>query len=377
MNDYHHDSAARDQPFAELPRRQILIGDARAQLQRLPAGSVDCVVTSPPYFGLRDYGHPDQLGSEPDISAWVKNLVAVAAELRRVLRPDGTVWLNVGDGYSRHPREGAMKKSLLLGPQRLALALQDDGWIVRNYIIWAKRNPMPASTTDRLTCGHETVLLLTKQPHYYFDLDAIRVPAITTVTPAKDPAAARPHYPPEAAVPHRGRVPRVDLNRGLAGLKAAGQQAHPLGRNPGDVWQFATASYRGAHFAVFPTDLALRPVLAGTPERRCTSCALPWRHALQRHGNRLLAVGPLQPACDCGAPWRPGVVLDPFMGTGTVAEATGRDWLGIELNPTYGALAWSRITAARGQPDHTAETPPDDRDDGPPPQPDKNMSKEA
>ena len=137
MSDHHvnHQDNHVGESFTELPRRQILIGDAHAQLQRLPDDSVDCVVTSPPYFGLRDYGHPEQLGSEPDIDGWVKNLVAVAAELRRVLRPDGTVWLNVGDGYSRHPREGAVKKGLLLGPQRLALALQADGWIVRNYII--------------------------------------------------------------------------------------------------------------------------------------------------------------------------------------------------------------------------------------------------
>ncbi|MEQ3551777.1 site-specific DNA-methyltransferase [Pseudonocardia nematodicida] len=354
MNDHQH-----DQPFTELPRRQILIGDARSQLQRLPGDSIDCVVTSPPYFGLRDYGHPEQLGSEPDIQAWVKNLVAVAGELRRVLRPDGTVWLNVGDGFSRHPREGTTKKGLLLGPQRLALALQDDGWLVRNYIIWAKRNPMPSSMTDRLTCGHETVLLLTKRPHYYFDLDAIRVPATTSaVPPNRASTAARPHYPPMDAVPHHGRSPRVDLNRGLASLKAAGLQHHPLGRNPGDVWQFSTASYRGAHFAVFPADLARRPVLAGTPERRCTSCATPWRRAPQRRGTRLLAVGPLRPVCTCRSPWQPGVVLDPFMGTGTVAtvaEAADRDWLGIELNPTYGALAWSRIAAARGQPRNGAD----------------------
>lgn len=332
----------------ELPRRQMLIGDALERLRELPDGQIDCVVTSPPYFALRDYGQPGQLGSEPTIDDWAAALVGVAAELRRALRPTGSVWLNIGDGYSRHAREGAPKKSLLLGPQRLAIALQQDGWLVRNQIIWAKRNPMPSSVRDRLSCTHETVLLLTAQRDYFFDLDAIRDEPRTPPRPAGATSSAV--YPPPSAVPYVASSPRVDLNQGLAALKASGQESHPLGRNPGDVWHLSTASYRGAHFATFPAQLIRRPILATCPERLCGACQRPWRRAPQRKGDRLLAIGPLRADCDCASGWRPGVVLDPFMGAGTVAlvaEELGRDWIGIELNPAYAQLADRRLAAAR------------------------------
>jgi site-specific DNA-methyltransferase (adenine-specific) len=335
----------------DLPRRQFLQGDAAKQLRTLPEASIDCVITSPPYWAQRDYGMAGQIGAEPSVQGWVTELVGVAAELRRVLKPTGALWLNVGDGYSRHAGEGARRKSLLLGPQRLAVALQEDGWLVRNHVIWAKRNPMPHSVTDRLSCSHETMLLLTTQPSYYFDLDAIRVPATTALHSGR--SSGRAVYPPPTAVPHVQGSPRVDLNRGLAGLKAAGQESHPLGKNPGDVWQLSTATYRGAHFAVFPPELVRRPLLATCPERLCTACDAPWRRARQRIYGRLLAVGALRPGCGCNANWRPGVVLDPFMGTGTVAlvaERERRDWLGIELNPTYIQLAETRLNHARAQP---------------------------
>lgn len=336
-----------DSAAPELPRRQILVGDAIKQLRGLPEESVDCVITSPPYFALRDYGQAGQLGAEASVQAWVAGLVDVAAELRRVLKPTGAIWLNVGDSYSRNEREGAPKKSLLLGPQRLAIALAEDGWLVRNYVIWAKRNPMPSSVGDRLSCGHETVLLLTRERRYYFDLDAIRVPALTEPRGGR---SARTAYPPPDAVPYVARSPRVDLNYGLAGLKASGQDSHPLGKNPGDVWSLSTAAYRGAHFAVFPPDLVRTPLLATCPERLCRACGQPWQRARQRRDGRLLAVGPLQPGCGCRAGWTPGVVLDPFLGSGTtavVAEQLQRDWLGVELNPAYAALAETRLAAAR------------------------------
>ena len=331
-------------PIDKLPRRQFLIGDALTRLHELPGGQVDCVVTSPPYFALRDYGHADQLGHEASVHDWVTSLVTVAAELRRVIRPTGAVWLNIGDGYSRHEREGTPKKGLLLGPQRLAIALQQDGWLIRNQIVWAKRNPMPSSVRDRLSCTHETILLLTAQRQYYFDLDAIReVPR----TPARSSrSASGEHYPPRDAVPTLSGAPRVDLNKGLAALKASGQESHPLGRNPGDVWGISTASYRGAHFATFPPQLIRRPILATCPERLCASCGQPWQRAPQRRDGRLLATGPLRAACSCASDWRPGVVLDPFMGAGTVAlvaEELERDWLGIELNPVYVELAKQRL----------------------------------
>lgn len=330
-----------------LPRRQILVGDARQRLTQLPDASVDCVITSPPYFGLRDYAADGQLGAEAHIDAWVAQLVDVCREVARVLTPTGSLWLNLGDGYSRHVREGAAKKSLLLGPERLALALTEEDWLLRNKVIWAKANPMPASVTDRLSCAHEVVYFLTRSRRYHFDLHAIRVPATTPVGRSRSGSAV---YPPPEAVPHNGRVPRVDLNRGLARLKASGREHHPLGKNPGDVWALPTAGYRGAHFATFPAELVRRPLLATCPEQVCDSCGSPWQRSLQRRHGRLLATGPPRAVCGCRAPGRPGVVLDPFLGSGTVAlvaEQHGRDWVGIELNPAYAVLAEQRLQKQR------------------------------
>lgn len=337
-----------------MPRNQILVGDVHTRLAELPDASVNCVITSPPYWAQRDYGHDGQIGAEPTVNGWVANLAAVCAELARVLRPDGALFLNVGDGYSRHPREGAERKSLLLGPERLALRLTQSGWLLRNKVIWTKRNPMPSSVADRLTTTHEFVYFLTRSPDYWFDLDAIREPATTaTLHPQPSPRQHRSaHYPPRAAVPnlHGGRAPRVDLNQGLVDLKAAGRDSHPLGKNPGDNWIIATASYRGAHFATFPLELVRRPLLATCPERVCVNCGQSWQRAPQVIDGRALATGPLRPVCRCRADWRPGVVLDPFMGSGTVAlaaENQGRDWVGIELNPAYAALAERRLAENR------------------------------
>ncbi|MGB3362910.1 MAG: site-specific DNA-methyltransferase [Rhodococcus qingshengii] len=325
-----------------MQRNRIIVGDVRDWLATLEPSSIDTVVTSPPYVGLREYGHPDQMGLEPNVDEWVTQLQVVARGLRRVLRPHGTVWLNVGDSYAAHPREGAAKKSLLLGPQKLTLALAADGWIVRNVIVWAKQNPMPSSVSDRLSNTYEIVLLLARSPRYFFDLDAIRVPAATTKSSPTRRASSG--YPPTSAVP----VDRqVDKNKGLDAMKRRGLSAHPLGKSPGDVWELPTANYRGAHFATFPAALAERAILAGCPERVCTTCEVPWRRDLIDNGGRNLRTGPLKPHCDCaGQPWCPGIVLDPFMGSGTTAisaERHRRDWLGIELNPDYAKQAHRRI----------------------------------
>jgi site-specific DNA-methyltransferase (adenine-specific) len=156
-----------------LPRSRLLIGDVRTKLAELPDDSVDCVITSPPYFALRDYGQAGQLGLEASVDGWVQNLLTVTDEIRRVVKPSGSLWLNVADSYSHHPREGAAKKSLLLGPQRLALAMVGRGWLLRNQVVWAKTNPMPSNVTDRLSCTHETIYFFAKSPHYFFDLNAI------------------------------------------------------------------------------------------------------------------------------------------------------------------------------------------------------------
>lgn len=320
---------------------RILVGDARETLANLPDGFVDCIVTSPPYYRLRDYQHAGQLGLEAHVDKWVEGLQLVLREAQRVLVPSGSVWLNLGDSYSTGS-DGAPGKSLLLGPERLALALSRDGWIIRNKIIWAKRNPMPNPTRDRFSCAWEVIYLLVQQRNYFFDLDAIRIPHTTRRTGAKATGSAW-------SVPPSWRVSSAN-HSGLASLNAAGRVGHPLGKNPGDVWSLSTASYRGAHHAVFPIALAERPIKAGCPERRCRRCRLPWKRETLRRLGHLAVRGELQPTCACGSGWEPGVVLDPFIGSGTTAiaaEQLGRDWLGIELNPVFTELALTRIADAR------------------------------
>lgn len=330
---------------------RILVGDVRQRLRELPDESVDCVITSPPYWALRDYGHPGQIGAEATVEDWADQIAAVCAELARVLVPTGSLFLNLGDSYSRHRREGAPKKGLLLAPQRVALRLTQSGWLLRNQVVWAKPNAMPSSIADRFTPTHEFVYFFTRQPSYYFHLNAVRETARTRNTTPN--GKRRRNYPPRDAVPALGggTAPRVDLNQGLASLKAAGQSSHPLGKNPGDVWQTPTASYRGAHFATFPLELVRRPLLATCPERVCTACGAPWQHATQVLGGRKLATGPLRAACS-HTDWRAGRVLDPFMGAGTVAlaaETYGRDWTGIEINEAYARLAEQRLAENRAK----------------------------
>jgi len=321
-----------------LPRNAILRGDAAEVLAGLLAESVDCVVTSPPYFGLRDYGVRGQLGREAHVDAWVAELRTVCRGLNRVLKPTGSLWLNLGDAYSRRWRAGAPAKSLLAGPERLLLALLADGWTVRNKVVWAKRNPLPQSAADRLSPTYEVVYLLTKQPRYYFDLDAIRVPHRSADRAGRQAS--------ESGCRYQGG------NGGLAALKTSGRVGNPRGKNPGDVWTIATPADRLGHQATFPELLVERPILATCPERICVQCDRPWRRPVRilkvhtaEGARHVRKVGELQ-RCDCFAPARPGVVLDPFFGTGTVgkvAERLGRDWLGIELNPAYAALAERRL----------------------------------
>lgn len=326
-------------------RNQILLGDALARLRELPDGTVDSVVTSPPYFRLRNYGHAGQLGLEQHVDQWVEELQDLLHEVARVLVPTGTVWLNLGDSYSTHTREGAGRKSLLLAPERLGLALIRDGWIIRNKVIWAKTNTIPTSVRDRLATKHEVIFILARQPKYYFDLDSMR-----------EPHTGRPPKP--RVIQHQGRRPdwlgpNSDGDRGLDALHAAGIPGHPLGKNPGDVWSLAVSSYRGAHFATYPVTLAERMVLAGTPEQRCSQCRTAYERPLRRLGAFAIRQA-LKAQCDCQAPGEPGLVLDPFIGSGTTAiaaENLGRDWLGIELNPAYIALAERRIQTARDKRD--------------------------
>jgi site-specific DNA-methyltransferase (adenine-specific) len=300
----------------------IRIGDALEQLRRLPDGSVNCVITSPPWFGHRDYGVAGQIGREATVEQWVERMRPIMAEIYRILRDDGSAWIDLGDSYARDRRTGVPAKSLHLAPERFALAMVADSWTIRSRLIWHKSNPMPDSVTDRLSNTYDIVWHLVKRPKYFYDLDSIRV---------------------------------VHASSGL------------LSKNPGDLWSIPIAHFRGAHFATFNPKVVERPLLATCPLRVCLMCDQPWR----REPGRIVTIGkrgpagqdrlvrryatswrtlrqpgPLVPDCDCDAPTRPGIVLDPFFGTGTVgvvAERHGRSWVGIELSEAYAELAWQRL----------------------------------
>lgn len=268
---------------------EILVGDAVTRLRELSDGSVRTCVTSPPYWGLRDYGNEGQLGLEPTPQEFVENLCQVFDEVRRVLADDGSLWVNLGDTYA--------EKSLAGIPWRFAFAMQDRGWYLRQDIIWAKPNPMPESVTDRCTKSHEYVFLLTKNPTYYFDHEAIKEPAIH----ANDRRNGKGRHT------YTGK--RAE-NNGLV------QQSFVTvndTRNKRSVWTVTTKGYKEAHFAVYPTELIEPCVKAGS------------------------AIG--------------DTVLDPFSGSGTTGEVAlklGRNYVGCELNPDYAKLSEKRITEALG-----------------------------
>ena len=302
----------------------VLVGDCIAGMKTLDAGSVHTCITSPPYFGLRDYSHEGQIGLEDTPEAYVTRLVEVFREVRRVLRNDGTLWLNLGDSYNAHPgqrkttdKAGAkqstnvgspaapsrhvedLKPKDLIGiPWRVAFALQADGWYLRQDIIWHKPNPMPESVKDRCTKAHEYVFLFSKSPrYYYFDSEAIK-------EPAAESSIARLSQPTLATQAGSARVP----GKTNGNMKAVGGAM----RNRRSVWTVTTKPYKGAHFATFPPDLIEPCVLAGAP------------------------VG--------------GVVLDPFGGSGTTAGVAlkhGRNAILCELNPDYDALIDARVDSIR------------------------------
>jgi len=331
-------------------RNRVLVGDAVEQLCRLPDASVDMVLTSPPYFRLRDYQIDGQLGLETNVDQWVSGLRAVAREVARVLVPTGSFWLDLADTYSTHPSQGAGRKSLVLGPERLALALITDSWVLRNKIVWQKSNPVPTSVRDRLNCTWDAVYVLTRQPRYFFDLDAVRVPY---TSPRRPPVAGRTKpvereswQGPNSA---RGHWQSIGAANGAVG--------NPLGKNPGDVWRIAGSNYRGGHHATFPVALPERAILAGCPEARCVACRLPWKRRTIRALGGTAVRAALGPTCDCSASSEPGLVVDPFFGAGTTAiaaERLGRDWLGIELNPDFAELATRRIQDTRAGPSKPA-----------------------
>lgn len=310
--------------------RQLLIGDALDQLKGLPTDCVDVVVTSPPYFQLRDYQVVGQIGLEDTPQQWVDRLAAIGSEIARVLVPHGTWWLNLGDSYSTGGKVGIAAKSLVLAPERLLLALSEAGWIVRNKVVWAKTNPLPTSARDRLACTWEPVYLLSRQRHYYFNLDAIRQPHRTRPNASSRQPEPRPKKPDWTG-------PLSGDQHGLNVLKARGVVGHPLGKNPGDVWPIASSRFPSAGIAVLPPQLVERILLATCPREVCAGCDRP------------STMVPFGRACDCSAATRPGRVLDPFLGAGTtavVAERMGLDWIGIELNPAMADVTNSRLSDA-------------------------------
>jgi DNA modification methylase len=322
------------------PRNTVIEGDALDLLPRLAPASVDCVITSPPYFRARHYGDSGrELGQEQHVDEWVERLVALSRELARVLVPTGSFWLNVGDLYSRHARLGAPRKSLLLAPERLVRALLADGWLIRNRVAWVKTTPLPSPVADRLTNGWEYVWHLVSQPGYFYDLDAIRVPLKTTARPRSR------RVTPAATL---GEL--AGAREGLIRLAREGRSGHPLGRNPTDVWRLPPGRHVEGHHATFPETLVRRPILATAPSHVCLECERPWRRSTRRV---TYLAGKPQPRplvpCGCDVPVRPGLVLDPFAGSGTtlkVARELGRDALGIELEPEFAALARRRAALA-------------------------------
>lgn len=278
-------------PYFEDDFVAIHHGDAWALAPMLEPQSVHTIVTSPPYWGLRDYGEPGQFGLESTPEEYVSLLVNLFALLRPALRDDGTVWLNLGDSFagSGGVTNGPRRKDLVGIPWRVAFALQADGWYLRSDIIWHKSNPMPESVTDRPTKAHEYIFLLSKQPHYYYDAEAIKEPAISG-----DPR--KPYSPGQ--VDRRGNG--HDRGGGTMRASVAQDSAVKDWRNKRDVWTVPTRPFSQAHFAVFPPDVIKPCILAGCPEG--------------------------------------GTVLDPFLGSGTtaaVARSLGRKAIGFELNASY------------------------------------------
>ena len=318
----------------------ILNGDATEELKRLPADSVNTCITSPPYYNLRDYGEKGQIGMEPTPEEYIQNLVLVFKEVWRVLRDDGTLWVNIGDSYAtssgRQPPKntrnsaghtekrcpkGYKCKDVIGIPWMLAFALRADGWYLRQDIIWAKTNPMPESVRDRCTKSHEYIFLLSKRRNYYFDAAAISEPIAGSSTkrymqnlenqrgstrqPEKENGAMK------AVLPRFGGEKYGTSEEGEHRTKSGKVYIPTLRRNKRDVWSVCTGGFRGAHFAVFPEKLIEPCILAGSP--------------------------------------RGGMVLDPFMGSGTTGAAAkrlGRNFIGIEINPDYCDIARSRIADA-------------------------------
>lgn len=322
---------------------RVICGDALEQLRTLETESVHTCVTSPPYYNLRDYGVAGQIGMEATPEEYIDKLVDVFREVRRILRKDGTLWVNIGDSYAtrsgpqpptntrnahghtrKEPPSGCKCKDLIGIPWMLAFALRADGWYLRQDIIWNKTNCMPESVQDRCTKSHEYIFLLSKSPRYYFDAAAISEPITGSSTKrylqnieAQKGSERQPgkiNGAMKAALPRFGGEKYGDDGSEESRTKSGNLYVPTLRRNKRDVWSISTGGFKGAHFAVFPERLVEPCVLAGCPEG--------------------------------------GTVLDPFAGSGTtgvVAKRLRRNFVGVEINPDYYRMAIDRISTNGGR----------------------------
>ena len=369
--------------------------DVLDALREIPDATVQCCVTSPPYYGLRDYKVAGQIGLEPTLDEFLSRLVAVFREVRRVLHPTGIAWVNMGDSYGQNqggkvgtkpgtkckPRDGMpsswgaglatpidrkanglREKSLLNVPYRLAFALADDGWLHRDTVIWHKPAPMPESVRDRCTKAWEPIFMFTRQPRYFADMEGVRMRAVSA-----------PHAPKNRATADAGHL-RNDI-----GTEAMGRVWGTTHSNLRNVWRMSSEPYKGAHFATFPSELPRRCLKIGTsPRGCCPTCRAPWVRVTERiagkpntalavyqrarndgatsggvdnstlggsHGGR--STTGWKPICRCPASDPvPCLVLDPFSGSGTtmrVAAELGLDGIGIDLSDDYLHLARERV----------------------------------
>lgn len=381
---------------------EIKTGDCIGVMKTMPDECVDTIITSPPYWGLRDYGAEGQIGLEETPEEYVQRLVEVFREARRILKPHGTLWLNLGDSYvgggrgSAYSKDGTIQKSYidagvqygaptgkieglkpkdLVGiPWRVAFALQADGWWLRQDIVWAKPNCMPESVTDRCTKSHEYVFMLTKSKHYYFDHEAIKEPTkggASTKRPAKEQTF---RYGDDESWAVEGDRDRIMKAKGIAEARTKDYAK----RNKRSVWWVSPKPFKEAHFAVFPIELIEPMVLAGSSAKGCCAdCGAPHERIVNterpvtrsvkardvpgqnKHGSfgkerfddpiKTSTVG-WQPTCECDADIVPSVVFDPFGGSGTTVVTAlkhGRKAIISELNEDYVEIARNRIEGFR------------------------------
>lgn len=348
--------------------QECRIGDAYKLLCEMPDESNDTIITSPPYWGLRDYGVDGQIGLEPTLTEYYARLLEVTAECMRVLKPTGVMFWNHGDSYGGSGHEIPAKCMIMQNERLIIRMIDEQGWILRNRIIWNKPNGMPSSVTDRFSNKYEPIYMLVKSKKYLFDLDAVRVPH-------KDASAGR--WCKGGEDTSKTKFNKSTPDTAVGNLRNASNPLHPLGKNPGDVWTISTQPYPKSHFATFPTTLIEPMIKAACPAEICPVCGVARERIVDREfvqqqdvsaDKGIRGANDQKPmddsnqwqgfprgttahhtigwtSCSCGAGWVAGTVLDPFCGSGTVLEVCrllNRNAIGFELNPEYEPLIRER-----------------------------------